>query len=396
MVAFIQPFRFDGAGGGARILRSLTGDASRPFMSIVTCSGTQVELRHNEVHVPQRPYFGSFIERASRHLGGILEYAKPLLQHRFKRRIKSLFIQEGVTAVHCIPHGMDFWYVFQVARDLGLPYVINVHDDLSYNLSGDPMLAQAEEKLGVVWREADHRFVISEPMGREFERRYGKRSWTRLTDGVATFPDEPASRNQSVLRLYFMGSVHLTYERNFLAIVRALDNIQRNRPDLNVEFVVRGGMPFKLPDLSFPVTTLGWGIQEDIDADMESASMLYFPLPFKPEYQKFTRYSLSTKMITYLGSGLPILYHGPKDAAACELLGSHNAAFLALSDNPDQVARCLQDVDNTPDIVRNALALGRSEFQLETQRHHLWSTLDTLIQNYSKVYANVGSRSAAT
>lgn len=382
MIAFVQPYPLDGAGGGARILRSLTDDAPASFLSVVTCPQIRGELRENEVHVPQRPYFGSFLERANGRLGGILERATPLSQSRFEQTLKALFIRRGVTAVHAIPHGIDFWYAFRVARDLGLPYVLNVHDDLSYNLSNDPLLSLAEEKLGEVWREADHRFVISEPMGDEYNRRYGDRAWTMLTDGITSLPDAPAQRDPSTFQLYFMGSVHLAYERNFAAMVRALEHLQEKDPELDVEFVIRGGMPFRLPEASFPITLLGWGTQDELEADMASASMLYFPLPFEPEYATFARYSLSTKMITYLASGLPILYHGPGDAAACKLLGAHDAAILAVSDDVDSVAELLENAAHDPTatarVVRNALSLGEDSFRLSAQRDRLWSMLAAL------------------
>jgi len=379
MIAFVQPYPLDGAGGGARILRSLTDEAPASFLSVVTCPQIRGELRDNEVHVPKRPYFGAFLERVSGRLGGILDHTTPLSRSRFERNLKNLFIRRGVTAVHAIPHGIDFWYAFRVARDLGLPYVLNVHDDLSYNLSDNPLLDQAEEKLGEVWRDADHRFVISEPMGEEYDRRYGARPWTMLTDGITEFPDAPATTDPNRLQLYFMGSVHLAYERNFTAVINALDIVQRNRPDLNVEFVIRGGMPLRLPDASFPITVLGWGTQEELKADMTSASMLYFPLPFEPEYESFARWSLSTKMITYLASGLPILYHGPGHAAACKLLDAHEAALLGRSDAPLEIAERIEayaaDPVRSNTIVQNALSLGRDSFQLATQQQRLWATL---------------------
>lgn len=382
MIAFVQPYPLDGAGGGARILRSLTDDSPMPFLSVVTCPQVRDELRDNEVHIPQRPYFGSFLERANGRLGGILERTTPLAQSRFEQKLKALFIRHGITAVHAIPHGIDFWYAFRVARDLGLPYVLNVHDDLSYNLSNDPLLSLAEEKLGEVWREADHRFVISEPMGEEYNRRYGTRSWTMLTDGITTLPSEPAKRDPATFQVYFMGSVHLAYERNFAAMVQALDQVQASHPELSVEFVIRGGMPFRLPEATIPITLLGWGTQEDLQADMEAASMLYFPLPFEPEYATFARYSLSTKMITYLASGLPILYHGPGDAAACKLLDAHDAAVLTVSDDVDtvtaQIETAMEDAGTMSDIVQNALSLADNKFQLSAQRDRLWSMLDAL------------------
>ena len=62
---------------------------------------------------------------------------------------------------------------------------------------------------------------------------------------------------------------------------------------------------------------------------MESADLLYMPMPFGEAHEKFARYSLSTKMVTYAGSGVPILYHGPATSAAFDLLKRNDAAILS-------------------------------------------------------------------
>jgi hypothetical protein len=328
--------------------------------------------------VPHRPYFGSFLERASGRLGGILEHTTFLSRPRFEANLRTLFIENGVTAVHAIPHGIDFWYTFRVARDLGLPYVLDVHDDLSYNLSANPLLALAEEKLGKVWREADARFVISEPMGHEYDRRFGTRPWEMLTDGVKKVADRPAPKDPSRFRLYFMGSVHLAYKANFDAVVDALDFLKEKRPSMEVEFAIRGGVPFGLPESSVPVKLLPWGSQEDVQADMASASLLYFPLPFEPEYLPFVKYSLSTKMITYAASGIPILFHGPETSAASRLLSQYDAAIQLNNNKPQDIAQRLLDADSCDQVVENALSMCQERFMLAQQHDLFWSTVSDL------------------
>ena len=54
------------------------------------------------------------------------------------------------------------------------------------------------------------------------------------------------------------------------------------------------------------VRVLPFGSEADVEADMSQATLLYMPLPFAAEDECFVRFSLSTKMISYLGSGRPI------------------------------------------------------------------------------------------
>jgi hypothetical protein len=110
---------------------------------------------------------------------------------------------------------------------------------------------------------------------------------------------------------------------------------------------------------------------------MEQADMVYLPLPFGQEYEYFVRYSLSTKMITYLGSGLPIIYHGPVKAAASQLLAQHQAAILINSLDPHCIAEALiKERVKTAEIVQNALNLGVDQFMLIEQKNKFWNLLN--------------------
>ena len=228
MIAFVQPFPLDGHGGGARILRSLLEEAPCPYLGVCTAPSLSAPLRDGvEVHVPRRPAFGRL--DATR-LYRQFDRLETLLSGSFKERLARVFEAHGVTAVHAIPHGLDFWHAFEVAEQLGLPYVLNVHDDLPYNLAGVPYLPLAMERLGHVWRHAHARVVISEAMGEEYNRRYGTRPYVVVTDGLRTVAPHP--RRPEGLRVYFMGSIHLSYEANFDALFRALSLVREKDPAL--------------------------------------------------------------------------------------------------------------------------------------------------------------------
>ena len=106
---------------------------------------------------------------------------------------------------------------------------------------------------------------------------------------------------------------------------------------------------------------------------MAEADVLYFPLPFEARYASFSRFSLSTKLVSYLGSGVPILYHGPRDAAAGRVLGKHGAAVMASSLGMEAVADGLLTPAATwHETGKNALRLARSSFMLPEQQATFW------------------------
>jgi len=114
---------------------------------------------------------------------------------------------------------------------------------------------------------------------------------------------------------------------------------------------------------------------------MESADLLYMPIPFGEAYEKFARYSLSTKMVTYAGSGVPILYHGPAASAAYDLLSRNNAAFLLPTLEPEEIAETLSGLTQPrrAEVVANALALAKREFMLADQRRKFWDAFASVL-----------------
>jgi hypothetical protein len=178
-----------------------------------------------------------------------------------------------------------------------------------------------------------------------------------------------------------MGLFHLRYEPNLASLLRAVEIIRAENPSVCITATFRCGSIRKsmLPDVQ-GLRVLPFGTEADVETDMEEADLLYLPLPFAAEDTCFVRYSLSTKMITYLGSGVPIFYHGPREAAASELLAANDAAFVANDLDPEAVAAVLREAIVNPASatarVQRALSLGKERFALEEQRGQFWSTLE--------------------
>ena len=115
---------------------------------------------------------------------------------------------------------------------------------------------------------------------------------------------------------------------------------------------------------------------------MESADLLYMPIPFGEAYEKFARYSLSTKMVTYAGSGVPILYHGPAASAAYDLLHKNNAAILLHHPGAgrNRGSACRIDPAKSERILpTNALALAEREFMLVDQTRKFWDAFSSAL-----------------
>ena len=82
-------------------------------------------------------------------------------------------------------------------------------------------------------------------------------------------------------------------------------------------------------------------------------------------------------MVSYAGSGVPILYHGPSSSAAYDLLSRDNAAIFVTTLVPEEIADALGAIteEERLRISRNALGLARRDFMLADQSRRFWGAL---------------------
>lgn len=325
-----------------------------------------------EVHLPSRPHLGRLeATRANRLLTG-LDIA---LGDRFAAALMDLCEEVGASAIHGIAHTLDFSHAYRVARSLRTPFLLSVHDDLRYAFRDRLGRGRAEREVGPVWREADRRFVVSEPLGEEYARRYGQRPYEVVTDGLSNVV-ERAWVSSDRVGIYFAGLFHLAYHPNLQALTAAVSLWRRRGCDVSMTF--RCGA-IDVPGLAadVPISALPFAGEDAVARDLDNASLLYLPLPFEREHTDFVRFSLSTKLITYLGSGIPILYHGPPESATGRLLMEYEAAIVAPTlDASTLCEAAISGLADAERLVTNAGRLAFDRFGLDRQRAIFWEAID--------------------
>jgi glycosyltransferase involved in cell wall biosynthesis len=371
-IVFVQPFSLGSPGGGPRILRALLERAPFAWQSVCTYP-ERPEPWPNETFLPSRPAWGR-IEHSR--FARIPSRMGPFFAPMFRKRLKELCVRLGARAIHSVPHaGLDFAEVHAVARELDLPLFISLHDDLAYTAAGAGRPKQRETAMRSAWQAASARFVISEALGREYCERYGALDYHVITDGLSDLTPPRICAVSSELRIYFMGLFHMPYERNLRALLDGLELFQRQHPATRVRLTCRcEHIRPQVLDGTKIVTVLPFADEARVRQDMESADLLYMPLPFGQAYENFARYSLSTKMVTYAGSGVPIFYHGPATSAAYDLLKRHDAAILLTSLGAEEIAQTLGGLteETRANIAGNALALAERDFMLVDQTRKFW------------------------
>lgn len=342
----VHPFGLNSATGGSKILRTLFADAPLQIRVVNTCLYPESEPSANEIQIPPRPYFGR-IENTR--LNKYFTLLDAPFEKSFFENLSTEIKRLSPTIIHAIPQDTSFWQAFQCSRALKIPFVLNVHDDMQYTFASlsHARKEQTMAHLGEVWRNAETRFVISEEMGNEYSRRYGSRPFAMVTDGFQQYlPVRQANHRR--LFIYFMGLFHVSYDENLNCLLSAIEILESRGVHTVTRLQFRCGiLPRSVRDPKssvelLPMATTG----VDLIAECAAADLVYLPLQFGAEYADFFKLSLSTKMVSYIASGTPILYHGPDSAAASKLLGQFNAAIQATSLDPQKLADQLESFIN--------------------------------------------------
>jgi hypothetical protein len=233
--------------------------------------------------------------------------------------------------------------------------------------------------IGQMWRSAACRFVISSELGDKLCEDFGERDYEIVTDGVSEFGMTKEMKDQQEYVVYFMGEYHSFYAENFLSLVQALEGVGRI---VDRRFLLRvrsAWRPTFQPSQHVSIESLPLGDDSAVAKDLSTADFLYLPLPFSTTDQIFGKYSLSTKMVSYLASGRPIIYHGPSTSAAGRLLARHHAAIclntLELEPSISLLASMVRDITGIRNVTTSALALARSRFCASEIRERFWKTL---------------------
>jgi hypothetical protein len=377
MIAFIQNLALysHNQGGSVKIFRSLLDRDHPAVLSIDTNpSSAPGTSKANEVHLASRPGFGRL---EYTRLQGALGLLDRLFSPRFEQQLRRVLTDHKVKLIHLFANAYTVVPVYKVATELNIPYFLSVHDDLEYLSRGHALRRQMIAGMGRAWREAKGVFAVSDELGQEYSRRYGARKFWFVTEGLRCVAEASAQRPEKSLRIYFMGLFHLNYSDNLRALLDGLKIVRSRHPDWDISVTCRcGAISAPVYPDDVPINVLPFAPETDVKRDMLSADILYQPMPFQEYARAFNRFSLSVKMINYMGSGLPIFYHGPEESAACKLLKRHNAAEICATLDPDAIAgRLLEAIANRTSIAENALALARSQFMLDDHQRRFWEPI---------------------
>ncbi|MDR3697545.1 hypothetical protein [Mucilaginibacter sp.] len=361
-----QPGSLYGNGGAARVLRHLyQGRESQVFsIGLITSAGPIQSGLIPEQLVAAYPLQRKWMRWRLRN--GAIWLRERGLTFLTKKRICKIINRISYDVFHMVSHGA-FCGVFD--NDLLFKEKkrwVSFHDHFSTN--GCSMNQTKSQ-----WHKADRRLVISNELGIEYQRLFGHREFEIITDGLT--PEEVSKPSgidlSGEIIIYFAGLLHIDYYPLLKVLAEALDELSRQ--DFKFKLMLRGVGRLKfLDNKCFEIEYRTDFISDDeIKLELDSASVLYLPIKFT--LPDFYLYSLSTKMVGYLGACGSILYHGPEESAACHMLKESGAAECCSSIKVVDMIKSIEHIINSKNnISARAKILVEKRFNFNEIQKKFW------------------------
>ena len=268
-----------------------------------------------------------------------------------------------------------------VARSLRVPLYIQLPDSFEATLLSrvvDPVNRRAAEQiLAMSVRDSVSCSVATRFMAEEVEHRYGIKPiiiHPAISNGTLKSPAS-SCRCSGQLVIGFAGNAYSNDEWHHL--VGALDDHQWRVGDREVSILTYGHTPPPTPGPYGRVRHQHFSPERElVDALSTEADILFCPQPFVRPFSTSARARIPQKLVTYLTTGRPILFHGPTDSAACDLLERSGGAALSTSANRislwNALTRIAASESSYAAIALAGHKLAMAEFD-STQQQRLFS-----------------------
>lgn len=286
------------------------------------------------------------------------------------RAARRLLVDFAPEAIVTVPHGHTWITAAALARELGVPLHLIIHDDWP-RVVAPSLRPRVDRRFGEVYRQAASRFCTSPHMTREYEKRYGAPGTLFLPYRAAsarTFPPRAArpGRHAGAPVFAFAGTInspgYATLLRHLAATLGRLGGQLLIFGPLTAESARASGLDH--PSIRLGGLVESSALMERLRAE---ADVLFVPMSFAPEDRANMQMGFPSKLTDCTAVAMPLLICGPSYCSAvewttqnpgvAEVVTSGDSALLDAA-----VARLANDEPYCLGLATNAAQVGDRDF----------------------------------
>ena len=240
---------------------------------------------------------------------------------------------------------------------------------------------QADSLLCKILDLASYRFTSSDKMALEYNNRYGYK-FKCFPNPVRINPIDLKITKSSISNIVFAGKIGW---HNNIAIKDMIACVYKlNREGIKIQFDIYSDCTLEQRDYFLGTVAESTVFHNPLPNTqifrvLAAAHVLYLPISITAHTEKFTRYSMSTKMGEYLSTGVPTIYCGPSSIAMTEFLKSKNCAIIVENAGvqfiENAVMRALDKNEDIKEMCNRGIELAYSYFNIERVSSDFTKTL---------------------
>ena len=290
----------------------------------------------------------------------------------FARKLNALIRRHHIDKLWIVLGTTDhqLYRLSKVASLLTIPFHVTVHDDPIIEID-DSKKAKATQHLGHLLRSASSVDVISHRMQQSYKQQYGIDSLV-VTRGIPdTFPtNEKRIPHRLDILMAGYGNASAPWPQPLIDTIARLNT--------HTPTTLHLFDPKLTSYQSSTVNIYELMKESEFNAFLTRMHLGYACDDLAPANRAFAQLSLPTKIITYIGAGIPFLYHGPKDSTVGDLLKTFEAGIIVESNDANDVYAGMMTLLNNYDHYRNeCLKARQNRFRQDTIQHQFYSYLNS-------------------
>jgi glycosyltransferase involved in cell wall biosynthesis len=252
-----------------------------------------------------------------------------------------------------------------VADGLNVPLHSQVWDPFSWwakaNHLDDRTTRQTQDLFDETIQRSAAVATASHPMAKLYRDRFGVKAIPVISSyprAIACTPAASPGAGEPIV-IGMAGQFYAADE--WSQLLAALHAVDWTVGGCRVRIVAMGPLaPPSMPAEN--VTFLGWKSQTEAIKILAGCNFLYCPYPFDPSMEDVVRQSFPSKLVLYLASGRPIIFHGPVYSAAADYIAGKGCGVLATSLSAESILREIDRLVGDRELYANIASKAQTAF----------------------------------
>lgn len=232
-------------------------------------------------------------------------------------------------------------------------------------------------KLKQVAQRSHRSFAISEALAKKYEQMLGV-EMLPLMNPAADIATDINTHDEGVVRFVYAGSLGINRWKSLLDIAKYLQDEKGGESQFDLYVPKR----FLMDEMVAAFESYHAHLHAYVDRDelgkiYKRSDVMVYAESFDVNVAEFTKYSLSTKIPEYMGTGNAMLAYLPKSAHANDYIRDREVGFVA--NTKEELAQVLHviltDEQSRQEMAKRALEIDRNEHSAEVEKKKLYAAL---------------------